>query len=167
MAHPAIQPERNMFSVASGSIHEGPVMQEVGIQSGHVDVQGKRRGGQVDAVVGQTIRLLRLQKRLSQTALAQKIGVSFQQVQKYENGTNRVGASRMVQIAQALRVPLDSLFQRVDGAQLKAEHRDEDPLALISNSQALRVARAFSTISNNQVRIAIVALLESIAERER
>src|SRR5262249_44571557 len=122
-------------------------------------------GGQVDAVVGQTIRLLRLQKRLSQTALAQKIGVSFQQVQKYENGTNRVGASRMVQIAQALRVPLDSLFQRVDGTQLRADH--DDPLALISNSQALRVARAFSMISNNQVRVAIVALLESIAEKER
>jgi transcriptional regulator with XRE-family HTH domain len=129
-------------------------------------MQGKRRGGHVDAVVGQTIRLLRLQKHLSQTALAQKIGVSFQQVQKYENGTNRVGASRMVQIAQALHVPLESLFQRIDGTHPKAEPGD-DPLALISNSQALRMARAFADISNNQIRIAIVALIESIAERER
>jgi len=141
-------------------------MQEVGIQSGHVDVQGKRRGGQVDAIVGQTIRVLRLQKRLSQTALAQKIGVSFQQVQKYENGTNRVGASRMVQIAQALRVPLDTLFQRIDSGPPKAEHGD-DPLALISNGQALRVARAFATISNNEVRSAVVALIEAIAEKHR
>jgi len=141
-------------------------MQEAIVRSGADHMQGKRRGGQVDAIVGQTIRLLRLERRLSQTALARKIGVSFQQVQKYENGTNRVGASRMVQIAQALRVPLDSLFQRVDGTHPKTEHGD-DPLALISNSQALRVARAFSTISNNQVLIAIVALIESIAEKER
>src|SRR5215469_8390365 len=113
-----------MFSVQRGR-HWRRFMWEEIVRSGAEDMQGKRRGGQVDAVVGQTIRLLRLQKRLSQTALAQKIGVSFQQVQKYENGTNRVGASRMVQIAQALRVPLDSLFQRVDGAQLKPEQHDD------------------------------------------
>lgn len=148
------------------SLHMEPFTQEAIVRSGTGDMQGKRRGGHVDAVVGQTIRLLRLQKRLSQTALAQKIGVSFQQVQKYENGTNRVGASRMVQIAQALHVPLESLFQRVDGTRQKPEHGD-DPLALISNSQALRVARAFSEISNHEVRIAIVALIESIAEKQR
>jgi transcriptional regulator with XRE-family HTH domain len=125
-------------------------------------MRGKQAGGQVDAVVGQTIRILRLQRRLSQTELGNKIGVSFQQVQKYEKGTNRVGASRLVQIAQALRVPTEALFQRLESAQPKKVQGD-DPLALLSNGQAMRIARAFSTISDARIRIAIVTLIESIA----
>jgi transcriptional regulator with XRE-family HTH domain len=125
-------------------------------------MRGKQRGGPVDAVVGRTIRVLRLQRRVSQSALGKTIGVSFQQIQKYENGTNRVGASRLVQIAQALQVPLDALFQRVDGARPKKDTM-EDPLALLADGQTMRVARAFSGISDSRVRIAIVMLVETIA----
>ncbi|HUI96817.1 MAG TPA: helix-turn-helix transcriptional regulator [Xanthobacteraceae bacterium] len=125
-------------------------------------MRGKQRGGPVDAVVGRTIRVLRLQRRVSQSALGKTIGVSFQQIQKYENGTNRVGASRLVQIAQALQVPLEALFQRVDGARPKKDTFD-DPLALLADGQTMRVARAFSGISDSRVRIAIVMLVETIA----
>jgi transcriptional regulator with XRE-family HTH domain len=125
-------------------------------------MRGKQRGGPVDAVVGRTIRVLRLQRRVSQSALGKTIGVSFQQIQKYENGTNRVGASRLVQIAQALQVPLEALFQRVDGARQKKDTL-EDPLALLADGQTMRVARAFSGISDSRVRIAIVMLVETIA----
>jgi len=125
-------------------------------------MRGKQRGGPVDAVVGRTIRVLRLQRRVSQSALGKTIGVSFQQIQKYENGTNRVGASRLVQIAQALQVPLDALFQRVDGTRPKKDPLD-DPLALLADGQTMRVARAFSGISDSRVRIAIVMLVETIA----
>jgi len=125
-------------------------------------MRGKQRGGPVDAVVGRTIRVLRLQRRVSQSALGKTIGVSFQQIQKYENGTNRVGASRLVQIAQALQVPLDALFQRVDGARLKKDAL-EDPLALLADGQTMRVARAFSGISDSRTRTAIVMLVETIA----
>ncbi len=125
-------------------------------------MRGKQRGGPVDAVVGQTIRVLRLQQHLSQTALGKTVGVSFQQIQKYENGTNRVGASRLVQIAQALHVPLDALFQRVEAPAAK-KNGGEDPLALLANGQAMRVARAFSTITDSRTRMAIVTLIEAIA----
>jgi len=125
-------------------------------------MRGKQRGGPVDAVVGRTIRVLRLQRRVSQSALGRSIGVSFQQIQKYENGSNRVGASRLVQIAQALHVPLEALFQRVDGARPKKETLD-DPLALLADGQTLRVARAFSEISDSRIRIAIVSLVETIS----
>jgi transcriptional regulator with XRE-family HTH domain len=60
----------------------------------------------VDVLVGQNIRICRLQKGLSQGELGQQIGVTFQQVQKYEKGANRVGASRLNQIANVLGVPL-------------------------------------------------------------
>ena len=125
-------------------------------------MRGKQRGGPVDAVVGRTIRVLRLQRRVSQSALGKTIGVSFQQIQKYENGSNRVGASRLVQIAQALQVPLAALFQRVDGARPKKDTL-EDPLALLADGQTMRVARAFSGIPDSRVRIAIVMLVETIA----
>src|SRR6266481_7102226 len=67
----------------------------------------------VDVLVGQNIRICRLQKGLSQGELGQQIGVTFQQIQKYEKGANRVGASRLTQIADTLGVPIPTLF---DGA---------------------------------------------------
>ncbi len=69
-----------------------------------------RRTGPVDVEVGQRIRLPRLRRRLSQTELANTIGVSFRQVQNYENGLNRVGAGRLTQIAEKLGVPLTTFF---------------------------------------------------------
>lgn len=146
-----------MVSVARPASTGGPA------SAGSGDMRGKQRGGPVDAVVGRTIRVLRLQQHLSQTALGKTIGVSFQQIQKYENGTNRVGASRLVQIAQALHVPLEALFQRVETPMLAKNNGAEDPLALLSNGQAMRVARAFSEISDSRTRVAIVTLIEAIA----
>ena len=71
---------------------------------------------QVDIIVGQNIRNLRSNKKLSQSALAEEIGVTFQQVQKYEKGTNRVSASKLVAIAMALDVGVETLFSGVPGA---------------------------------------------------
>src|ERR1043166_9354483 len=64
----------------------------------------------VDALVGRNIRICRLQRGLTQTELGHHLDVTFQQIQKYENGATRVGASRLTQIADALSVPLATLF---------------------------------------------------------
>jgi predicted transcriptional regulator len=68
----------------------------------------KRSPLPIDVLVGQNIRICRLQKGLSQGELGRRIGVTFQQVQKYEKGANRVGASRLTQIADVLGVPIPS-----------------------------------------------------------
>jgi transcriptional regulator with XRE-family HTH domain len=73
----------------------------------------KRGPHPIDVLVGQNIRICRLQRGLSQSELGEKVGVKFQQIQKYEKGVNRVGASRLFQIAAALEVPLTSLFAEV------------------------------------------------------
>jgi transcriptional regulator with XRE-family HTH domain len=127
---------------------------------------GSKRAGPIDAVVGRTIRALRLSKGISQGALGRRLGVSFQQVQKYENGTNRVGAGRLAQIALALDVPMGSLLQGVQTTKRKARH-DEDPLALLSSGQAMRLARAFSKIADGRIRVALVSLAEGIAAQGR
>jgi transcriptional regulator with XRE-family HTH domain len=125
-----------------------------------------KRPGPVDAVVGRTIRVLRLSKGISQGRLGARLGVSFQQIQKYENGTNRIGAGRLAQIAVALDVPMEALLQGVQVTKRKARH-DDDPLALLSSSQAVRLARAFSKIANGRIRIALVSLTEGIAAQGR
>jgi transcriptional regulator with XRE-family HTH domain len=127
---------------------------------------GSKRAGPIDAVVGRTIRALRLSKSISQGTLGRRLGVSFQQVQKYENGTNRVGAGRLAQIAMALDVPMDALLQGIQAIKRRAR-QDDDPLSLLSTNQAMRLARAFSKIADGRIRVAIVSLAEGIAAQGR
>lgn len=120
----------------------------------------------VDLIVGRNIRLRRLSTGISQTELASKIGVTFQQVQKYEKGTNRVGASRLSRIAQVLNVPIAVLFD--GGPKAGADDRsDESPLALLSEPQMLRVVRAFSKLTDSEVQRSIVALLENLVGQQK
>lgn len=65
-----------------------------------------KRGDAVDALVGKNVRIIRQDQGISQTALAREIGVTFQQVQKYESGVNRVGAGRLHKIASVFGVPI-------------------------------------------------------------
>lgn len=127
---------------------------------------GSKRAGPIDAMVGRTIRMLRLSKGISQGALGRRLGVSFQQVQKYENGSNRVGAGRLAQIAMALDVPMESLLRGIQSVKRRTR-QDADPLALLSSGQAMRLARAFSKIADGRIRIALVSLAEGIASEER
>src|SRR3954463_9966038 len=75
-----------------------------------------RRADARDAEVGRRVRSRRLECRLSQTELADKVGVTFQQVQKYEKGVNRIGAGRLQRIAEALDVPITFFFDGSNGA---------------------------------------------------
>src|SRR5205807_6488286 len=108
--------------------------------------------------VGHNIRICRMQPGLSQTDLAERIGLTFQQIQKYENGANRVGASRLIQVAGALGVPLGTLF---DGT-ASAARGEPDPhgRALLTRPHALRLVQAFGRIADNKRRAAILDLVD-------
>ena len=105
----------------------------------------KGGGNPIDILVGSRIRMFRKGRSMSQAQLGEKLGVTFQQVQKYENGKNRVGASRLQMISTALEVPVGQFFtdnaETIDSAK---------PLAF--DPQALRFAEAF--IRLNEVRCA-------------
>jgi DNA-binding XRE family transcriptional regulator len=73
-------------------------------------MNSKKRVNAVDTVVGARIRNLRLRNRLSQSQLGKQLGVTFQQVQKYENGTNRVSAGRLAGLAKLFSVPIAALY---------------------------------------------------------
>jgi len=99
---------------------------------------------------------------MSQGELAGKIGVTFQQVQKYEKGTNRVGASRLSRIASVLGVSVGELFESSESESAAAK----SPFRLLAERDALRVLKAFSRTTNPRVRRAITKLLESLADRQ-
>jgi transcriptional regulator with XRE-family HTH domain len=112
-------------------------------------------------MVGAKIRMFRINRGLSQTALAERVGVSFQQVQKYEKGANRVGASRLSQIASVLGISVGDLFE---SSQQKIADSDS-PVHLLAEPGALRVLKAYLR-TNSRVRLAIAKLVESIADQK-
>ena len=121
----------------------------------------------VDAEVGQRIRIQRLQSGLSQTTLAEKLGVTFQQVQKYEKGVNRVGAGRLTKIAKVFGVPVSSFFGADDAGARSDRGASSSPLKLLSVPGALRLLRAYGQLNNGKMRRSIVAMVDNIATGRR
>jgi transcriptional regulator with XRE-family HTH domain len=103
----------------------------------------------VDKLVGRNIRVLRLAKGLSQTELADALGVTFQQVQKYEKGTNRVGSGRLLKISGILGVKITDFFEGTDRPHDTARRSVFDQLAQPSSIWRVpsRIRRSFSTMS--------------------
>jgi transcriptional regulator with XRE-family HTH domain len=120
-----------------------------------------------DVHVGRRVRMRRLMLHSSQTALADALGLTFQQVQKYEKGTNRISASRLQQIASFLQVPVAFFFEDVSLSGKKSnEMRDERSLADISKFTAtadgLSLIKAFMEIDDPKLRRCIVDLVEGL-----
>jgi transcriptional regulator with XRE-family HTH domain len=123
----------------------------------------------IDMEVGQRIRIHRKTRGLSQTALADQLGVTFQQVQKYENGRNRIGAGRLTRIAQVLDVPVATLLGVSDTTNIKSNNRGKDswPPKLLTVAGALRLLRSYERINDRKIRRSIIDLVENIATRRR
>src|SRR5690349_12571093 len=99
-----------------------------------------RKSGPLDAMVGDRIRMFRVNRGMSQTMLAGRIGVTFQQVQKYERGASRVGVSRLVRIASVLDVSIGELFE----SPRTESPRSNSPLQALAEPGALRVLKAYA-----------------------
>lgn len=105
----------------------------------------KNKPHTADIIVGRNIRVYRLRKNLSQTELADKLGITFQQVQKYEKGTNRVGAGRLLDISLILEVPFVALFEGIKTHDFEGTKIHGSPLSdFLTNADGLALLRAFS-----------------------
>src|SRR3954447_10743061 len=116
----------------------------------------------LDVMVGAKIRIFRIYRGASQADLAEEIGVTFQQIEKYEKGLNRVGASRLLRIASALGVSMGELFQSpgdtlADSISL---------LRLLAEPGALRLLNAYARTSDPCVRRAVIQLTEAKTHQE-
>ena len=117
-----------------------------------------KRPSAVDVAVGRNVRIWRMTRGLSQAQLGSRLGVTFQQVQKYETGSNRIGAGRLVIIAAILDLPIPTLLEGTQEADPTAPL-----LALIDDRSSFRLARAFAAIADRSARLSIVNLVEKIA----
>lgn len=114
----------------------------------------------LDGLVGERVRQQRTTLGMSQVALGEKLGVTFQQVQKYENGSNRIGASRLHAIALALGVPVSFFFEDADSPPAPDQVADIGPLT----PEGIRLNRAFRRIDDRRLRRHVLDLVQSIAE---
>ena len=117
----------------------------------------------IDAEVGHRILIHRNARGMSQTALGDQLGVTFQQVQKYEKGVNRVGAGRLTRIAGILGIPVGALLG-VDGEGPKVQSSSaaSNVLECLSTTGAVRLVQAYAQLPNSAIRSTIVDLVEQI-----
>jgi transcriptional regulator with XRE-family HTH domain len=113
-----------------------------------------------DVEVGRRVRMFRLQKGLSQEKLGDALGITFQQVQKYEKGANRIGAGRIQRIAEILDVPVTSFFT----PQKNGGTASNEIMELLDTAAGLRLLRAYLRIRDPQTRQALIHLVEKAAE---
>lgn len=125
-------------------------------------VRGRPKADALDQKIGDQVRTRRLLVGMTQEKLGDALGVSFQQVQKYEKGANRISASRLRQIAGALGVPVTHFYDAAgagDGV-VNGGAPDADPSRA---AQGLRLTRAFTRIEDPMVRQRLIDLVESFA----
>ena len=122
-----------------------------------------------DVFVGGRVRMRRKMLGLSQEKLGDKLGITFQQIQKYEKGTNRVGASRLKAMSEALDVPISYFFpdSPPDGAGAGLQESGAAFLNdFMSTSEGLELGRAFVRIRNQKARRKLIELAKAIADSE-
>ncbi len=124
---------------------------------------GKRIAEPRDYEIGKRIRALRLERNVTQTELGNLVGVTFQQIQKYEKGQNRVSAGRLQKFAQVLRVPITFFYDGMSSTDAEADSIDNG-LGFLETAGAVRLVRAFSRLKDGATRTSLILLLEGIAD---
>lgn len=127
----------------------------------------KKRPNPIDVHVGSRIRLRRNMLGISQEKLGESLGITFQQIQKYEKGTNRVGASRLQAIASILNAPVSFFFEGAPGEDGSAPGFAEEGSTFVtdflSTSEGIQLNRAFVKISDPKVRRKVLDLVKALA----
>lgn len=133
--------------------------------------ENKKRPNPIDVHVGSRIRLRRNMIGMSQEKLGELLGITFQQIQKYEKGSNRVGASRLQAISSILSVPVAFFFEDAPGQQPSAAGFGEETSAnyvvdFLNSAEGLQLSRAFVRIGDPKVRRRIIDLVKSLADED-
>lgn len=147
------------------------------MDSKRTTAQSKRGPHPIDVHVGSRVRLRRMMQGISQDKLGEELGLTFQQVQKYEKGVNRIGASRLYEIARILSVPVQFFYDDYgDGPEtligfaetqrnLSGGKDDRaDFLATLSTPEGMQLCRAFAKIKDYQVRRKVLDLVKTLGD---
>lgn len=120
----------------------------------------KQDRDRIDVIVGKNIKLTRTARGITQSELAAAAGVTFQQFQKYEKGSNRISASRLYKTCKALDVELDSLFDGVD-APTKKNYEDSN---IRNNDSIMEIVSLLRKVDNDDLRKSILSLVRSVIQ---
>jgi transcriptional regulator with XRE-family HTH domain len=128
----------------------------------------KKQPNPIDIHVGSRVRLRRMMLSMSQEKLGEALGITFQQIQKYEKGTNRIGASRLQHIARVLDVPVSFFFEDAPGAPGRHGGMSEAPqtqqvVDFLSSSEGIQLNKAFVRIKDPKLRRRIIDLVRGMA----
>ena len=132
----------------------------------------KKQASPIDVQVGTRVRLRRMLIGMSQEKLGEMLGLTFQQVQKYEKGVNRIGAGRLFQVAHILGVPIDYFYEGVNGVSESApgfaEPGGGSPpvMEFLSSGEGLQLSLAFMKIKDPKVRKRVLDLVKSLSDGE-
>jgi transcriptional regulator with XRE-family HTH domain len=130
--------------------------------------RGSRRANPIDVHVGSRVRLRRMLLGMSQEKLGECLGLTFQQIQKYEKGINRIGASRLFDLARVLGVNVQYFYDELPGSGAEARGFGERPaesyaVEFLGSREGLELNKAFARISDARVRRSIVELVRAYA----
>ncbi len=128
-------------------------------------IRSRTQAKSVDTHVGQRIRDKRNERGMSQTEVANALGVTFQQVQKYERGTNRVGASRLYDLSRILSVPVQFFFEGLEN-QPNELNADGENIVHLMKPDTIELVEAYYKVDNPQVRRQILSTIRSISFAE-
>jgi transcriptional regulator with XRE-family HTH domain len=127
----------------------------------------KKQANPVDVQVGNRVRIRRMLIGMSQERLGELLGLTFQQVQKYEKGVNRIGAGRLFDVSRILGVPIDYFYEGVATAQEGFAEESAPPvMEFVSSGEGLQLSLAFMKIKDAKVRKRVLDLVKSLAEEE-
>jgi transcriptional regulator with XRE-family HTH domain len=120
-----------------------------------------------DQHIGERVRMYRVKAGISQTDLGRHLGITFQQIQKYEKGVNRIGAGRLQQISEALSIPVALLFDDLPGSKRHgSDNLINEFVDFLGTALGQRLLQGFMKIGDKNTRIHLVRLIEGIAEHK-
>jgi transcriptional regulator with XRE-family HTH domain len=131
----------------------------------------KKQANPIDIQVGNRVRIRRMLIGMSQERLGDLLGLTFQQVQKYEKGVNRIGAGRLFEVSRILNVPVDFFYEGVSkelaGQPGMSEPEGAPPvMEFVTSGEGLQLSLAFMKIKDTKVRKRVLDLVKSLAEEE-
>jgi transcriptional regulator with XRE-family HTH domain len=124
----------------------------------------QRSPNETDVYIGRRLRMLRLERGFSQTEVADRLGVTFQQIQKYERGANRVGAGRLQEIANVFSVTPGFFFEEGPRAKSGKSEKASEAVELLGDKYNLALAQAFNKIRSRSVQRNVLEFVEDIAK---
>jgi transcriptional regulator with XRE-family HTH domain len=128
-------------------------------------MSGPKAPNPTDLHVGERVRMYRVKAGISQGALGEPLGITFQQIQKYEKGINRIGASRLQQISEILNIPVALLFDDLPGPKRNGtDTLMNEFVEFLGTTLGQRLVQGFMKIRDKSVRTHLVRLIEGIAE---